>query len=92
MDNNYEIELEIDNPDYTLLGYRIEQWIEACIPNWIINFIQKNGNKCGCNKRREWFNNKHLDWRDRKLDKATSNYYIALDKLNKLKIRYGYMD
>ncbi len=88
-----EFKLELDNPDYTLLGYRVEQFINAVVPNWILWFFKsKKNDACGCNKRREWLNNLHLDWRDKKLDKAESNYNIARHKLNELKIRYGYMD
>jgi hypothetical protein len=88
--NDFEIELEVDDPDYTLLGNRIEQWIQAHVPNFILWIVKKlsKENDCGCNKRKEWLNNKHLDYRERKLDKAQSHYDLARHKLNILKIRY----
>jgi len=84
-----EIELEVvENEDYTLLGNRVEQWINACIPNWIIKLFKGKENDCGCDKRKEWLNDWHFNLRMKRLDKAESNYNKALHKLNQLKIRY----
>lgn len=78
--DNFELEpIEID---YTLLGNRVESIIELILPTFIIKWFHNN--ECGCDKRKEWLNNKHLDYREWRIKKATSNYNKARAKLDKL--------
>ena len=83
MDNH---ELEQPPIDYTLLGQRVEDFINAVVPTWFINWWKKGG--CGCEKRKEWLNNKNLDYREWRISRAETNYKIAKDKLDRLMHKY----
>lgn len=81
-----EFEVEEVDVDYTLLGYRVESLINATVPQCIIDWFHNND--CGCDKRREWLNDKHFQFRMWRLNRAESNYKKAKQKLDNLKTRW----
>lgn len=90
--NNTNLELEVPEIDYTLLGQRVEDFINAVVPDWFIKWFKKDG--CNCNLRKELLNNWHLDYRDykesvrqNKIDQENlrqTNYDTAINKLDSL--------
>jgi len=85
IEGGFEMEQEID---YGLLGERVERFIEACVPNWLIRLIVGSKETCNCNLRKELLNNWHLDYRDYKASvkqNKIDNYQIAREKLDGLK-------
>lgn len=82
--NEFEVE-----KDYTLIGNQLEMLINATVPGFIIKWVKgDSGNQCGCDKRREWLNDKHLDYREWRITRAQTNYKIAKDKLDRLMKQY----
>ena len=72
--------------DYTLIGNRLEMLINACVPQFIITWVKgDSGKECGCDKRREWMNDKHYQYRMWRYYKAIDNYDIAKEKLRIIK-------
>ena len=81
--------METPEKDYTLIGNQLEMLINATVPQFIIRWIKgDSGKECNCDKRREWMNNKHLDYREWKISRAESNYKKAKDKLDYLMRQY----
>ena len=83
IEGGFDMEQEID---YTLLGQRLEDFINAVVPDWFITWFKKDG--CNCDLRKELLNNWHLDYREYKQAvKANKkdNYQIAKAKLDRLK-------
>lgn len=77
MKNNIEIEeIEIDP---TLWGNHLEEIISWYIPKKVIDWMHDN--ECGCNKRKEWLNDKCYQYRDRKYKKSLTNFDIAKEKV-----------
>jgi hypothetical protein len=71
--------------DLTLLGHRVEQFINAVVPTFIVRWFHDH--ECGCIKRREYLNDKHYQFRQWRLKRAENNYTKAREKLDKLKAR-----
>ena len=81
-----EFNMEQPEIDYTLLGQRVEDFINAVVPTWFITWFKKDG--CNCEKRKEWLNNLHLDYREWKITRAQNNFKIAKNKLDGLMKKY----
>ncbi len=81
-------EMEEPEKDLTLIGNQLEMLIEATVPRCIINLVKGKGNDCNCDKRREWMNNKHLDYREWRISRLENNYKKAKDKLDYLMKQY----
>lgn len=84
---NNDFDLEPIEIDHTLLGNRIKAYIEFILPKFMIKWFHNHD--CGCDKRQEWLNEKHLQYRDAKIKKAQTNYLIAKAKMNNLLKKWG---
>lgn len=82
-----EFNMEQPEIDYTLLGQRVEDFINACVPDFIIRLMVGSKETCNCNLRKDLLNNWHLDWREYRqaVKDKKDNYQLAKEKLDGLK-------
>lgn len=71
------MELEPIEIDHTLLGNRVEMFINAVVPDWILFYLHNND--CGCIERKEYLNDKHHKYRMKRIERLEK-------KLNRLKL------